>query len=123
MKSDSKGYYTLSLKGKRFKLHQIVMQTFEPNNIKNGYSVDHIDRHNIKDNSIFNLRWANRIMQCTNRDNSQEINKKKVKCINNNIIYNSCREAEIILNLPKSSVSRVARGERKHSRSYIFIYI
>ena len=48
---------------------------------------------------------------------------KKVKCINNNTIYNSCKEAEINLNLAKNTVSRVARGERKSVKGYKFVYI
>lgn len=122
-KLNFKGYYVTSLLGKRFKLHQIVMQTFYPEGIRDGYSVDHINRFNTKDNSLSNLRWASREIQYRNRDNSQNHSMKKVKCLNNGVIYNSCREAELLLGLPRNTVAHVARGERKHSHSYIFIYI
>jgi len=37
---DSRGTITYSLKGKRFKLHQIVMQTFSPEGVVDYNSVD-----------------------------------------------------------------------------------
>lgn len=43
--------------------------------------------------------------------------------MNNNTSYNSCKEAEIDLNLAKNTVSRVARGERKSTKGYKFVYI
>ena len=103
-------------------MHQIVLQTFNPEGIKNGYSPDHINRFDRLNNSLGNLRWADRKTQCYNRDNIR-YKTKKVKCINNNTIYNSCKEAEINLNLAKNTVSRVARGERKSVKGYKFVYI
>lgn len=121
-KPNNKNDFVYSLDGHRFKLHQIVLQTFNPEGIKNGYSPDHINRFDRLNNSLDNLRWADRKTQCYNRDNIR-YKTKKVKCINNNTIYNSCKEAEINLNLTKNTVSRVARGERKSIKGYKFVYI
>ena len=122
VKPNNKKDFVHSLDGHRFKLHQIVLQTFNPDGIKNGYSPDHINRFDRLNNSLSNLRWADRETQCNNRDKKKKKNKK-VKCINNDTIYESCKEAEIDLNLAKNTVSRVARGERKSVKGYKFVYI
>jgi len=105
----------------RFKIHQIVAQTFYPKGLKDGYSVDHINRDRL-DNSLGNLRIVTREVQYSNREN---VNYKyrKVKCVNSGIIYKSCRHAEIDLNLTFNTVSRVARGERQSIHGYIFKYV
>lgn len=120
VKPDTVGSKTFWLSNHRFKLHQIVLQTFCPEGIADGYSPDHIsrDRH---DNSLSNLRWANRTTQYSNRDNRGH-SQKPVYCVNINKEYSSCREAELELNLPKNMVSRVARGERKSVHGYCFIF-
>ena len=105
----------------RFKIHQIVAQTFLPNKLKDGYSVDHINRNRL-DNSLLNLRIVSRQTQCTNRENI-EYKYKKVRCLTNNITYKSCRHAEINLRLTFNTVSRVARGDRKSIHGYEFKYV
>ena len=105
----------------RFKIHQVLMQTFFPNELKCGETVDHINRVRT-DNRIENLRFATRKMQYDNREN--KIHKyKKVRCLNNNVIYNSCQDAEDSLGIIRNNVSRVARGERKSIHGYKFEYI
>ena len=121
-KVDSVGTYTFALDKHRFKLHQIVLQTFKPEGIRNGYTPDHINRFNRQDNSLANLRWANMETQVYNRENS-EYKKKKVFCCETDKVYGSCAEAEKELGLPHNMVSRVARGERHTVRGYHFEYI
>lgn len=121
-KPDSKNDIIYSLDGKRFKLHQIVLQTFDPSGIKDYYTVDHIDRTNRLNNSLDNLRWGDRKIQYENRNNTT-YKYKKVLCKQNGKIYNSCQEAELDLSLVKNTVSRVARGERKSIHGYEFEYI
>lgn len=122
VKPDSVGTKTYSLNGKRFKLHQIIMQTFYPEGIKNGYSVDHINRIRT-DNRISNLRWADKKIQVENRNNSAEQSKKKVYCIETNKLFNSCREAEKEYGFARNTVSRAARGERDGIHGYHFVYV
>lgn len=121
-KPDKRNNIFYSLNGKRFKIHQIVLQTFDPSGIKDYCTVDHINRNNRLDNSLSNLRWADRKIQCENRDN-KSYKTKKVFCKQNNKIYNSCQDAELDLNLIKNTVARVARGERKSIYGYEFKYI
>ena len=120
-KCDSRKSITFCLNKHRFKLHQIVLQTFKPKGCIDGYSPDHIDRTRRLDNSLYNLRWADRTTQTQNREN-KAYKYKKVYCLNNNTLYNSCQDAEKHLNLVKNTVARVARGERKSIHNYKFIY-
>ena len=108
-------------KKQRFKIHQLILQSFMPEWIKDWYSVDHINRDKLN-NSLDNLRWANRKMQYNNREN-KKYKYKKVKCLQNNKIYNSCQEAEKDLKLVKNTVSRVARWERKSIYWYNFMFV
>ena len=121
-KADLVGTKTIYMEGHRFKLHEIVLQTFIPDGNISGYSPDHINRANRLDNSLNNLRWASRKTQYANREN-KEYKYKKVKCIENGIIYPSCQDAEKNLGLVKNTVSRVARGERKSIHGYHFSYV
>ena len=121
-KPDSVGTVTFSLKNHRFKLHEIVLQTFMPEGDIDGYSPDHINRNNRTNNRVDNLRWADRSTQYNNRNNSNSDCYKKVSCLQNGIVYNSCREAEDFLGLTRNTVSRVARGERKSIHGYNFIF-
>lgn len=121
VKKDNVGTYTYCLEKHRFKLHQIVLQTFLPEGIRDGYSPDHIDK-NRDNNSLTNLRWANMKTQVENREN-KEHKYKKVLCKENKKIYKSCQHAEKDLELVKNTVSRVARGERDGIHGYHFEYI
>ena len=105
----------------RFKMHQVLMQTFFPDGLKNGETVDHINRIRT-DNRIENLRFATRKMQCDNRENKKH-KYKKVRCLNNGVVYKSCQEAEDSLNIVRNNVSRVARGERSSIHGYKFEYL
>lgn len=120
-KPDKNGYITIFMEGHRFKLHQIVLQVFKPCGIKSGLSGDHIDR-NTANNNESNLRWADIKTQTNNREN-KEYKYKKVVCQETGKIYNSCQEAEELLNLYRGAVSSVARGERAHANNFTFSYI
>ena len=62
------------------------------------------------------------IKECGNAKQVKLYKYKKVYCLNNNTLYNSCQDAEKHLNLVKNTVSRVARGERKSIHNYKFVY-
>lgn len=47
---------------------------------------------------------------------------KSVLCLNNNILYESGRAAEIALNLPKDKPGACCRGERTSTNGYYFIF-
>ena len=49
--------------------------------------------------------------------------RKKIKCLNNNIIYDSVKTASKLLNLSEPAIAAVARKERNHHKGFKFIYI
>lgn len=120
VKADAVGTYTFSLGKHRFKLHQIVLQTFRPEGIKDGYSPDHINRFDRLNNSLDNLRWADKNTQVYNRTNLGK--SREVYCYETNKTYSSCKDAELEIGLPHNMVCRVARGDRKSVHGYHFEY-
>lgn len=106
----------------RFKRHQIVMQTFYMSERKAGETVDHIHNDRRYDNSIYNLRWAGKVLQCENRNNL--VNKSRpVMCIPSGEIFSSCKEVEELFGFARNTVSRVASGERESIHGYRFCYL
>lgn len=106
---------------RRFKLHQIILQTFRPEGVQDGYTPDHINRLDRTNNSLSNLRWADSDIQYSNKDSSTH-QYKKVFCFELNKEFNSCQEAEKELNLAKNTVSAAARGDIKSVRGYTFAF-
>lgn len=98
-----------------------MLQTFDFDGYKEGYSVDHIDR-NITNNRLENLRWASLKTQVMNRESSV-YKRKRVLCLNDGKKFNSCQEAEKYYNLGKNRVSHVARGAGKSIHGLRFEYI
>jgi hypothetical protein len=126
MKPDARGNIEVRLKDdygivRRFKVHQVIGQTLKPHGIKNGHSIDHINKENRLDNSKSNLRWGSRKVQFSNRENVA-YKQKRIKCLTNGRTYQSCQHAERDLNLVQNTVSRVARGERKSIHGYTFAF-
>lgn len=107
----------------RFKRHQIVLQTFMPELRKKYDTADHIDNHARYDNSIYNLRWADKRTQCYNRDNNAGKGKRVICIGNEEEIYSSCREVEEIYGLAKNTVRKVCRGELESIDGYRFCYL
>lgn len=49
---------------------------------------------------------------------------KKVLCVENNVIYNSLKEASIVLNIDHSSIARICKGrQRKSWNNFTFKYV
>lgn len=81
-------------------------------------------------------KWITRsenVKESLNRNGNPNLNKfagdhptsKKVRCIENGLIYGSCRDAENKLDLVEGSVARVAnpKASQKTSKGYHFEYI
>ena len=106
----------------RFKRHQIVLQTFIPDGRRPYDTVDHKNNRERFDNSIFNLRWADKCTQVSNRRDKPG-KKRHVCCIGDDEIYSSCAEVERLFGLPKNTVSKVCRGELEQIDGYRFYYL
>lgn len=104
----------------RFKRHQIVMQTFYMGNRRRHDTVDHINNRERFDNSIYNLRWADKRVQCGNRRDKPGKHRMVICIGDEEEIFFSCREAERLYNLPPNSVGKVCRGELESIYGYRF---
>ena len=107
----------------RFKRHQIVMQTFFMGDRRRYDTVDHINNMERFDNSIYNLRWADKGVQCGNRKDKPGKHRMVICIGDEEEIFFSCREAERLYNLPPNSVGKVCRGELESIYGYRFGYL
>lgn len=113
----SKGYQVVRLYNddgnKLLKVHRLVANAFieNPNNLP---MVNHLDE-NKTNNHVCNLEW------CDNQYNSTYGNAKKkishkVRCVENNIIYESIREAIRCTNI--HGVGKCLKNKQKMSGGY-----
>jgi hypothetical protein len=129
-RKDKQGYVLLDLykdnKPKTVRVHRIVAEAFIPNP-NNKETVNHIDGDK-SNNNINNLEWAsakeqNEHFYKRNLKSKENIEKavkamnkvqsKKVKCLNDETVYESVSEAARQIGITGSLIARCCRGERK----------
>lgn len=123
------GYYKVNLskngKVKAYKVHRLVLETFNPVDNMPSLDIDHIDE-NKGNNALANLRWKTHQENCNSGSRNQRIRKTqgtKVYCKETNTVYDSMREAAEALGLPSGSgISAVCRGIQKQTHGYHFSY-
>lgn len=118
LSTDNKGYLTVTLwsndKGKTYKVHRIVADTFIPNNY-NLPCVNHKDE-NKQNNHIKNLEWCTYSYNNTYGTRIERIsvkNRKKVICLTTGEIFNSINEAGRKMNIDCGDISRCCRNKQK----------
>lgn len=123
---NTRGYYVVSLSKngivKKVKIHRLVAYSFCKGD--NKLVVNHIDGNQLN-NYYLNLEW---VTQSYNLEHAFNIGKtpkykKKVKCIELNIIFNSSYDASKVLNLSQGAISNVCSGVRKTSGNYHFEWV
>ncbi|WP_339008567.1 NUMOD4 motif-containing HNH endonuclease [Fusobacterium varium] len=129
-KKNLEGYLSVDLYKnniqKTVRVHRLVAEAFIENSL-NKETVNHIDGDK-SNNCVGNLEWATYREQnihfykkkLKSRENIDKAIKamnaklsKKVKCLNNNLIYISASEAGRQNNISSSLVMKCCRGERK----------
>lgn len=126
----SRGYtqFCISEFGKRHLVfgHRLVAETFLENNDNKPF-VNHIDGNKMN-NHVENLEW------CTPAENDKHAtnilkldihgtNRKKVKCIETNVIYSSTIEAGLAIGVSNSIISKVCRRIKNTAKGYHFQYV
>jgi len=118
---DSKGYPSLSLKGKTVRVHRLLMQAFEPIENPEEYQVNHKDGDKTN-NHRHNLEW------CTAKQNSVHAVRTGLRDTRNETeetIHGICklfedgwsnRDIADVFGVSKSYISNIRRG---HTFSYI----
>lgn len=138
---DCFGYARVRIKGKRYKIHRLVAETFIPNP-GNKREVNHKDGNKLN-NRADNLEWATRSenqkhaykigLQKPSKKQKQAVSKwnkeNRIKKVyqyddNGNLIhiYSSQQEASIALNIKTSTVSRILHGQKTNRYNYILKY-
>lgn len=113
------GYVRLTLNGKKYLMHHLLAQLFIPNP-NNLPMVNHKDE-NKSNNDLNNLEW------CDNQYNKEYSQGKKVAQydLEGNFIaeYKSSSSCARAIGILPSSVSAVARGEKKSYKGFVFVYV
>lgn len=115
---NNKGYIRFDLceYGKRFVIsaHRAVAEAFILKE-KGKYQVNHKDG-NKENNTVENLEW------CTQKENTRHaftvlgvkpINRKKVRCIETGVVYDSAMDAERRTGISNSQINQCCKGKRK----------
>ena len=118
------GYYGFTLGKKHYYLHRILAEAFIPNP-ENLPEVDHIDRNTVN-NSLSNLRWADRVEQNNNRDLSNMIKKYSktiLQCKDGKVIKEWTSIAEAVRNgYSGSKICLCCQGKRKTHKGFEWKY-
>lgn len=112
---NKKGYLTVELGGKEYKVHRLLAIAFIPN--PNNYKVVHHKDENKLNNSLDNLEWT------THKLNVQFSLGCKVKCVETGKIYLSQHDCAIDMGLKQSHINSVLAGRLKSHGGYHFVKI
>lgn len=114
----NRGYYrvSLSLEGqvKQYNVHRLVAEAFIPNPNQLPF-INHIDE-NRTNNNVDNLEWCS--VQYNNTygtalDKRRISQNKPVRCIETQQVFESAKQAGLLLDINPSSISKCCRGQRK----------
>ena len=59
----------------------------------------------------------------SHRKKISDMNKKQIKCVENNIIYSCAKDAAVNLNISVNSIYKVVYGKRKSVKGFTFVHV
>ena len=124
----SSGYMKVQYKGKNYKVHRLVAETWLINPEKKP-QVDHINNVRHK-NTLTNLRWVTRSENIqhsfdtnANRKSNAAALSRPIRCIETQTEYPSATIAAKELGLDSSSIAKVIKGKQKTTGNRTFEYV
>lgn len=116
-------YIVLSKNGnpKTKTVHRLVMETYNPCENMKDLQVNHRDE-NKENNCLNNLEWCTAKYN-VNYGTRNERTRKRVRCIETGIIYESLSEASRQTGIAQSSISECCNGKRKTAGGFHWEYI
>lgn len=123
---NSNGYLIVNLyndeypKGITKLIHRLVAETYLPNPL-NLPMINHKDE-NKQNNELSNLEWCDSKYN-NNYGTAFDTKKKKVKCIETNIIYESTSEAARKTGLSQQNISAVCNHKRQTTGGFHWQFI
>lgn len=125
---DKDGYLIISIKGKQYKIHRLVAETFIDNPY-NKKEVNHKDM-NKENNNVSNLEWSTHLENMQHAFKNKNIgasrNKKVVQHkLDGEVIkiWNSIKEATETLNIPMGNISKCCQGKISRTGIYKWTYL
>ena len=130
------GYMRVSLKGKHYQLHRLVLATFNPVEGMENLHCDHID-FNRQNNCLDNLRWLTPFENSSRKNPNNlpfhhseeakksisEKKKKKVRCVENQQVFDSQTAAAEWAKTSVSHISQCCNGKRKTAGGYHWEFV
>lgn len=109
---------------KRFKVHRLVAQAFIEN--PNDYPIINHKDENKQNNKVDNLEWCTHMYNNnygTKRKRISKSNSRPVLCIELNMIFYGCREAERKTDIRQCNISQCCNGKRQTAGNYHWKYV
>ena len=114
-------------------VHRLMAQTFLKNK-ENKETVNHIDG-NRANNNLINLEWATQSENVKHgfklgrescwkgRLGKKHHSSKRVKCVNNNMEFDTVKEAANFINVNTTSMSKHLNNRIQHLKKHTFVFI
>lgn len=122
----NKGYIMVHIKNKKnISVHRLIAEAFI-DNPENKPFINHIDG-NKTNNNINNLEWCTHLenvrhMINTLHKNPGGRNKRSIRCVETNTVFESAVQAEKEMNIFNGTIIQCCNGKRKSTHGYHFEY-
>lgn len=119
------GYKQISLKGKTYKVHRLVLSAFSGKPLDYPLQVNHKDE-NVQNNNIENLEWCTPSYNVNYGNRNKKVSEKlgvRVKAVSSKgeiRYFKSQSEAGRVLGLRRNHISEIVNGKRETCNGWHF---